>query len=102
MRTRIRQQHTDYYVIERDGEAAGGVRVVKRDGGRCRISPLYVLPEYRRQGVAEQAMRQLEEIYPGVIWELNTILQETGNCRLYEKINERMTLVYYRKMPRSI
>jgi len=110
--SRIRQTHTDYYVIEKDGMAVGGVRVVRRDGERCRISPLYVLPEHQRQGIAQNVMRQLENMYPDVVWELNTILQETGNCRLYEKmgyrrtgeleqINERMTLVYYRKLPRK-
>jgi len=109
---RIRQPQTDYYVIECRGDAVGGVRVVRREGGRCRISPLFVLPEHQRQGIAEQAMRSLEEMYPCVTWELNTILQESGNCRLYEKlgyrrtgeyekINERMTLVYYRKLYRK-
>lgn len=109
---RIRQTHTDYYVIEKDGAAVGGVRVVRREGARCRISPLYVLPGHQRQGIAQNVMRQLEEMYPCVTWELNTILQETGNCRLYEKmgyrrtgeyeqINGQMTLVYYRKLPRK-
>lgn len=109
---RIRQPHTDYYVIEEDGEPVGGVRVVKREGGRCRISPLFIRPECQRRGIAQAAVRRLETIYPGVVWELNTILQEAGNCRLYEKlgfrrtgeyeqINERMTLVYYRKRSRK-
>lgn len=109
---RIRQPHTDYYMICADGVPAGGVRVVRRDGGRCRISPLFVLPEFQRQGIAQSAMRRLEALYPGIDWELNTILQETGNCRLYEKmgyrrtgeyefVNERMTLVYYRKRCRA-
>ncbi len=111
--SRIRQPYTDYYVIEEDGEPVGGVRVVRRDGGRCRISPLFVVPEKQRRGVAHAAMRRLEELYPDVNWELNTILQETGNCRLYEnlgfrktgefeQINERMTLVYYRKLHRKL
>ena len=109
---RIRQTHTDYYVIEEDGQAVGGVRVVRREAGRCRISPLYVIPRCQRQGIAWRAMTMLEGMYPGVTWELNTILEETGNCRLYEKlgyrrtgeyerINERMTLVYYRKLSRN-
>ena len=109
---RIRQSYTDYYVIEKEGQSVGGLRVVRREGGRCRISPLYVIPERQRQGIAQEAMQRLESMYPGVTWELNTILQETGNCRLYEKlgfrrtgeteqINERMTLVYYRKLNRK-
>ena len=109
---RIRQPYTDYYVIEQDGEPVGAVRVVRREGGRCRISPLYVLPEHQRRGIAGRTMQMLEAKYPSVLWELNTILQETGNCRLYEKlgyrrtgeyeqINDRMTLVYYRKRSRK-
>ena len=108
---RLHQPHTDYYVICTEKGEAGGVRVVRRRDGRCRISPLFVTPEYQRQGIAQAAMRRLEEIYPGVQWELNTILQEQGNCHLYEKlgyrrtgeyecVNEKMTLVYYRKLAR--
>lgn len=48
------------------------------------------------------------EIHRSSGWELDTILQEEGNCHLYEKlgyratgattiVNERMTLVLYRK-----
>ena len=50
----------------------------------------------------------VEEIHGISNWELDTILQEKGNCHLYEKmgyrktgkmekVNERMTLVFYRK-----
>ena len=109
---RFQQPFTDYYVIYADGMAAGGVRVARRKNGQCRVSPLFVLPEYQRRGIAHSAMKQLETIYSDAQWELNTILEETGNCRLYEKlgyrrtgeyekINERMTLVYYRKTVRS-
>lgn len=110
LRTRFLQQHSDYYLILEDDRAVGGVRVVRREGGKCRISPLFVVPERQGRGIAKAAMRQVEALYPGVMWELNTILQETKNCRLYERlgytrtgeyeeINERMTLVYYRKHP---
>lgn len=113
VKARLRQPFSDYYVIQANGEPAGGVRVVRRDGGRRRISPLFVVPELRRRGIAEAAMRQLEQLYPGGRWELNTILQEKGNCRLYEKLgfartgeyehmNEQMTLVYYAKESRSL
>ncbi|WP_342426684.1 GNAT family acetyltransferase [Paenibacillus sp. FSL L8-0158] len=51
----------------------------------------------------------IEELYYNVsMWELDTILQEQGNCHLYEKlgykrtdkinvINDRMTIVFYEK-----
>ena len=88
---RYRQPHTDYYLICAEEETAGAVRVVRREGARCRISPLFVLPEYQGRGIAQAAIRQLEEIYPSVQWELNTILQEKGNCHLYEKMGYRRT-----------
>lgn len=42
------------------------------------------------------------------VWELDTVLQEVGNCHLYEKlgyrrtgreeiINEKMTIIFYEK-----
>lgn len=51
----------------------------------------------------------VEEIHGISNWELDTILHEEANCYLYEKmryrkaekmekINERMTLVFYRKL----
>lgn len=108
VRIRFHQPCTDYYVIFAENQPVGGVRVVRREGGRCRISPLFIVPQHQRKGYAQAAMKQLETLYPGVTWELNTILEETGNCRLYEKlgfcrtgeyekINDRKTLVYYRK-----
>ncbi len=74
---RLEQPFTYYYWIKADGAVVGGIRVV------------YAL------GATD--------------WQLETILQEEGNCYLYEKmgyrrtgetevINERMTLVNYRKL----
>ena len=53
-------------------------------------------------------MEVCQKIHGSGGWELDTILQEHGNCYLYEKmgyrqtgqtkvINERMTIVYYKK-----
>lgn len=109
--SRLRQSYSDYYLIEADGVSVGGVRVVRRREGKCNISPLFILPQWQRRGMAQAAIGLLEKIYPDVQWELNTILEEAGNCRLYEKmgyrktgetekVNERMTLVYYRKIIR--
>ncbi len=108
VRARFRHPCSDYYVIYASQEPVGGVRVIRRKDARCQISPLFILPEHQRRGYACAAIRRLEALYPNVQWELNTILEEKGNCRLYEKmgyrrtgeyekINERMTLVYYRK-----
>ncbi|MDE5858832.1 MAG: N-acetyltransferase, partial [Oscillospiraceae bacterium] len=59
-------------------------------------------------GYAQRAIKEAENIHGNGGWELDTILQERGNCYLYEKmgyrqtgqtkiINERMTIVYYEK-----
>ena len=68
----------------------------------------FIMKEFRGRGYAQQAMRLAEEIHGSSGWELDTILQEKGNCHLYEKlgyrqtgetkvVNERLTLVFYRK-----
>ena len=98
-----------YYFIEAEGEKVGVIRVVdKNDGSRKRISPLWIMAEYRGKGYAQQAITALEEIYGEDNWSLDTILQEKGNCYLYEKmgyhrvgeiehINDRMDIVFYEK-----
>ena len=107
---RLRQSFTYYYFINADGVTVGAIRVVdKQEDGRAkRISPVFVLPEYRNRGFAQAAIRLAEEIHGQANWELDTILQETANRYLYEKlgyrrtgetrvINEKMTLVSYKK-----
>jgi hypothetical protein len=66
------------------------------------------MPEYCGMGVAQAAIRAAEAIHGNDNWRLDTILQEKGNCHLYEKmgyhqtgemkvINDKMTLVFYEK-----
>lgn len=100
---------TYFYFIRVDGVDAGAIRVVDHhDGSPKKISPLFVLPEYRGMGVAQSAIRAAESLHGSGNWQLGTILQEKGNCHLYEKmgyhqtgetkvINDRMTLVFYEK-----
>ena len=110
VRLRLEQPQTYYYYILADGETVGGIRVVDwKDGhARKRIAPLFVLPAHRNRGVAQQAIALAEDIHGAHHWMLDTILQEPGNCHLYEKmgyrqtghtepVNERMTLVFYEK-----
>ena len=98
-----------YYFIEAEGEKTGVIRIVdKKDGSRKRISPLWIMAEYRGKGYAQQAITAVEEIYGSDNWSLDTILQEKGNCYLYEKmgyhktgktehINDKMDIVFYEK-----
>ena len=106
---RLEQSNTYYYFIKADEKIAGAIRVVDNsDGSWKRISPLFILPEFRNQGIAQKAIEKAEAIHGNTGWSLDTILQEKGNCHLYEKmgyrqtgetkiINEKMTLVFYRK-----
>lgn len=100
---------THFYLIRVDDTNAGAIRVIDHhDGSSKKISPLFVMPEYRGQGVAQLAIRAAERIHGSENWRLDTILQEKGNCHLYEKmgykstgktkvINDRMTLIFYAK-----
>lgn len=107
---RLNQSFTYFYFIVVDGEKVGAIRVVdkKEEGKAKRISPIFIMKQHRNNGYAQKAMKLVEEIHGISNWELDTILQEKGNCHLYEKmgyrktgkmetVNERMTLVFYRK-----
>jgi GNAT superfamily N-acetyltransferase len=107
---RINQETTDYYIIKMGNISAGAIRINKLENGlKCRIAPVFILPEYQNKGIAQKVFKIVEEKYkPENGWILDTILQERGNCHLYEKmgytktektekINERMDIVYYEK-----
>ena len=106
---RYQQPWTTYYFITADDENVGAIRVVdKKDGSRKRISPIWIMQEYRDKGYAQAAMIAAEQIYGSDNWSLDTILQEKGNLHVYEKmgyhqtgkiekINDRMDIVYYEK-----
>ena len=106
---RYEQPWTTYYFITAGNQHVGVIRIVDRkDGSRKRISPIWIMPEYRNRGYAQAAIAAAEEIHGADHWCLDTILQETGNIHLYEKlgyhrtgkterINDRMDIVYFEK-----
>lgn len=105
----INQSFTDYYIIHHHEAAVGGIRIVKRDNQIYSISPIFILPEHQGKGIAQKVFTMVEQIYDDAkSWTLGTILQEKGNCYLYEKIgykktgatkaiNDKMTMVFYEK-----
>lgn len=108
---RLRQDFTYYYFICLGTQKVGAVRVVdkKEEGKNKRISPIFVLPQFQGQGIAQKVIRMCEEMHGAAGWELDTILQEEKNCYLYEKmgyvrtgkmevVNNRLTLVFYVKL----
>lgn len=107
---RLKQSSTYYYFIDVDGTTVGAIRIVdrKEDVRPKRISPIFIMAEYRNCGYAQKSIKLAEEIHGNQNWELDTILQEKGNCYLYEKmgyhrtqkvkkINDRLTLISYKK-----
>ncbi|MOA35325.1 hypothetical protein D3C78_1567680 [compost metagenome] len=73
------------------------------------MSPIFILPEHQGKGIAQRVFSMIEDKYNDArVWELDSILQEQGNCYLYEKlgyqktgetkhINDKMTIVFYKK-----
>ncbi|MBR1731529.1 MAG: GNAT family N-acetyltransferase [Ruminococcus sp.] len=107
---RFNQPETTYYFIVAGSEKVGAIRIVdfKDDITRKRVSPIFIMPEYRNKGYAQMAIKEAERIHGKQHWKLDTILQEKGNCYLYEKLgyhqtgrteqlNDKMTIVYYEK-----
>lgn len=107
---RLKQDFTFYYFVCIGQQKVGAVRIVdkKECGKNKRISPIFILPEFQGRGIAQEAIRLCEEVHGNRNWELDTILQESKNCHLYEKlgywqtgkteaVNEKLTLVFYEK-----
>jgi ribosomal protein S18 acetylase RimI-like enzyme len=105
------REGTQGYIFYKDDIPVGAVRVlIDVQNKTARVSALGVLPEYQGQGIAREAMLEIEKIHSEIKkWNLDTILREEGNCHLYEKIgyirtgkteeiNEKMTLIYYEKV----
>ena len=109
-RAKFTQPGRVYYYICHGDTRVGAISVV--DPGTParpkRISPLFILEEYRNRGYAQAAIREAERIHGEHSWALDTILEEPGNCHLYEKLGYRrigapqpvrpnMTIIDYEK-----
>ena len=106
---RLSQSFTDYYIIKYAEVNVGAIRIVKKENKVYRVSPIFILPEFQRRGIAQNVFSIVEDLYcDAIMWELDTVLQEQRNCYLYEKlgykrtdkmkvINDRMTIVSYEK-----
>lgn len=106
---RFAQPETTYYFIVADNVRVGVIRVIdKKDSSRKRISPMWIMEDYRGRGYAQAAILEAEKIHGADNWCLDTILQEPGNIHLYEKmgyrrtgrtmkINDLMDIIFYEK-----
>ena len=113
VKDRATQKNRKYYFIVKDGARVGAINIGKKpsdpEESCLYISPLFILPKYRNRGIGYVAIQKAFSLYPDAkVWKLDTILQEPGNCRLYEKcgfvrvgeehiINDKMTLIDYEK-----
>ena len=109
IRAKLLDDFTFFYFIHYENDIVGAVRVVDRkNGDRKRIAPIFIMKRFRNKGLAQKTFEEIEKIHGSNNWMLDTILQEEGNCYLYEKmgykrtgkienINERMDIVYYEK-----
>lgn len=109
IQNRLQQSETDYYFICLNSQKIGAIRVVRLPEDTCRISPMFLLPEFQGKGLAQQTLSAIEEIYPQAVrWTLDTIKEEEKLCHLYEKmgyrttgreeiIQQNMTIVFYEK-----
>lgn len=106
---KLSEPHTYFYFIFFKEDLVGAIRVIDfKDGSRKRVSPVFIMKEFRNKGLAQKAFKEIESLHGTNNWKLDTILQEDGNCHLYEKlgykrtgiienINEKMDIVYYEK-----
>lgn len=108
IQARFDMEASYFYYIVASGEKVGVIRIVAAEGKPKRISPIFVMPQYRNKGYAQAAIAAAEELYGSSNWSLETILEEKGNCHLYEKvgyvrvgeaetINDKMHLINYVK-----
>lgn len=106
--SRFDNSDIDHYLIQLKGECIGYVRIRTLDNTTYKLSSLFVLLDYQGKGYAQQAIKQVEKLYPQAKkWVLITIKQEQKLCHLYEKmgyvsigeenVNDRMDLVFYEK-----
>ncbi len=113
VRDRAHAPNRTYYFILKDGARVGAINIGYKasdpEEGCVYISPIFIRPGYQNQGCGYIAIQKAFQLYPDAkVWKLDTILQEPGNCHLYEKcgfvrvgsehvVNEKMTLVDYEK-----
>jgi len=83
----LREQFAEWVVLKAtlDGRIVGSVRA-RRNGDTCAIGWLVVHPEFQRQGIGSQLLRDIETKFRDVSrYELFTGSKSEGNIRLYQR-----------------
>jgi len=98
-----------HYLIELKNETIGYVRVLMLPGNVYKLSSLFIITSHQGKGYAQQAIKQIEKLYPQATkFVLTTIKQEKKLCHLYKKlsytpkreehIKSGMDLIHYEKI----
>lgn len=107
IKSKLKSDNISSYLIQYNGNNVGMIQINNNIESKT-LHRLFIVPEYQNKGIAQQAIGQIEEIHGKANWQLDTILQEKGNCHLYEKmgysqtgkteiINDKLTIVFYKK-----
>lgn len=76
---RLLQPYTYFYYIIEDNNTVGAIRVVDmKDGSPKRISPIFIMKEYRNRGYAQRAIRSAENIHGNGSWKLILFFKSTA------------------------
>ncbi|WP_426333745.1 GNAT family N-acetyltransferase [Paenibacillus silvae] len=77
----------DYYVVEADGCAVGGVSVNVLGHDSARVDKIFIDPVCQGSGIGSQVIRQIEAEYPHIRqWRLETSGRQRDNHHFYEKL----------------
>ena len=99
---------TTMKLVDEGGKIVGAIRY-RPDGGLIDVGRLMVHPDYRRQGLAQQMLLEVDRACPNEIKELYTCTKSWINIRLYHKMgyvpvkevteNSGLSFVYMQKAP---
>ncbi len=108
---RLNNPNGEFYKIVFNDHVVGAINVLWEERNtEYRISPMFISTEYQGMGIAQEAIKMVEDRYSKAkSWSLATIKEEKRNCHLYEKmgyiqtgelrkLNENTTLIYFKKV----
>ncbi len=103
-------ENENFYKILFNKVLVGSINLRKLDElGNYKLHIINILPEYQGLGIGQAAIQLAENLFPDAkTWSLETLEDMPGNRHVYEKvgykftgetekINDKLTLVFYRK-----
>jgi GNAT superfamily N-acetyltransferase len=103
-------QYENFYKILYDDIWVGSINIqILDEAGNYKLRTINVLPEYQAKGIGQTAIKIAESMFSDAkTWVLETLEDMPDNRHVYEKvgyeftgvtekINDRLTLVFYKK-----